>query len=148
MDIAMMQPLRGNQYRRTIVCIDSYESSILKGRFYSEFRKTGDAFESMMQFLLKMEHIINEMSFPQSFAEVRTFSAPPDPMAASPPEREIAKGELATFEVRILFRQNASWQGSITWLEEEQEESFRSVLELFLLMDSALNPERQKKTTA
>ena len=52
------------------------------------------------------------------------------------------RGEAATFALRILFRQNASWQGSITWLEGEAEQSFRSVLELILLMDSALRGER------
>ena len=40
--------------------------------------------------------------------------------------------------VRILFRQNASWQGSVLWREGGQEERFRSALELVLLMDSAL----------
>ena len=49
-----------------------------------------------------------------------------------------SRGELATFAVRIIFRQNASWQGSVVWLEGEREESFRSALELVLLMDSAL----------
>ncbi|NLW65775.1 MAG: hypothetical protein GXY26_06040, partial [Clostridiales bacterium] len=36
------------------------------------------------------------------------------------------------------FRQNASWQGVITWAEDRREESFRSALELVFLMDSAL----------
>ena len=45
---------------------------------------------------------------------------------------------MATFAVRVLFRQNASWQGEVTWLEGKREESFRSVLELILLMDGAL----------
>lgn len=40
--------------------------------------------------------------------------------------------------MRILFRQNASWQGSVLWREGGQEERFRSALELVLLMDSAL----------
>jgi hypothetical protein len=48
------------------------------------------------------------------------------------------EGKLATFSLRILFRQNASWQGSITWCEGRSEESFRSVLELLMLMNSAL----------
>ena len=47
-------------------------------------------------------------------------------------------GELATFAVRVLFRQNTSWQGSITWCEGKREEPFRSVLELILLMSTAL----------
>ena len=54
------------------------------------------------------------------------------------PEGDAHTGALATFAVRLIFRQNASWQGSITWLEGEAEQSFRSVLELTLLMDSAL----------
>ena len=49
-----------------------------------------------------------------------------------------ASGKLATFYVRILFRQNASWQGSVAWLEGGSEQRFRSVLELLLLLDSAL----------
>ena len=44
--------------------------------------------------------------------------------------------------MRILFRQNASWQGSVTWLEGGRDESFRSVLELLLLMHSALETEQ------
>lgn len=38
----------------------------------------------------------------------------------------------------VLFCQNASRQGSVMWLEEGREENFRSVLELLLMMDSAL----------
>ena len=45
---------------------------------------------------------------------------------------------LATFKVKVLFRQNASWQGKIEWIEENMETSFRSVLEFVKLIDSAL----------
>ena len=48
------------------------------------------------------------------------------------------KGKKATFLIRILFRQHASWQGSVTWLEGGGEQTFRSVMELIHLMDSAL----------
>ena len=48
------------------------------------------------------------------------------------------RGNLATFAVRIMFRRNSSWQGSVTWMEGDQQENFRSVLELLLLIDSAL----------
>ena len=50
-------------------------------------------------------------------------------------------GDVATFAVRVLFRQNASWQGSILWVEGDREESFRSVLELIFLLDSAAGAE-------
>ncbi|MBE6598234.1 MAG: hypothetical protein E7638_02190 [Ruminococcaceae bacterium] len=51
----------------------------------------------------------------------------------------LKRGKLATFTVRILFRQNTSWQGYLMWMEKGREESFRSVLELIFLMDSALS---------
>ena len=93
------------------------------------------------EMLLRMEDLLDDMHFPQSFSAVRSFGAPPERTAASPPAAERQEGQRATFAVRVLFRQNASWQGSLTWLEEGKEESFRSVLELLLLMHSALDPE-------
>ena len=44
--------------------------------------------------------------------------------------------------VRVIFRQNASWQGSVSWLEGRRDESFRSVLELLMLLNSALEQEK------
>ena len=43
-----------------------------------------------------------------------------------------------TFLVHIIENQNATWQGEITWLDEEKKESFRSLLELIKLMDAAV----------
>ncbi|MBR5319181.1 MAG: hypothetical protein IKU46_06265 [Peptococcaceae bacterium] len=45
---------------------------------------------------------------------------------------------IATFKVKVLFRQSASWQGKLIWIEGKQEIAFRSALELVKLMDSAL----------
>ena len=44
----------------------------------------------------------------------------------------------ATFLVRVLFRQNASWQGSIQWLDGKASRPFRSLLEMILLINEAL----------
>ena len=46
------------------------------------------------------------------------------------------QGEKATFVVRIQYRQNASWQGQVTWAEKNQTVPFRSALELLKLIDS------------
>ncbi|MDD3362353.1 MAG: hypothetical protein PHW34_11840 [Hespellia sp.] len=43
-----------------------------------------------------------------------------------------------TFIVKILDQQNASWQGNITWVEENREQYFRSTLELLKMIDGAL----------
>lgn len=47
-----------------------------------------------------------------------------------------AKGRLATLKTRVMFRQNAEWQGNARWLEEDLTEDFSSVLELMILIDS------------
>ena len=127
----------GAEYRITTVCIDSYENGELKGRFYNPYLSGGHSFQSVTQFLLRMEQALDAMDFPKAFAATRTFSPPPE-HETGPPGTEYRPGDEATFAVRILFRQNASWQGQITWLEGKKEQSFRSVLELLLLMNSAL----------
>ena len=74
--------------------------------------------------------------------EGRAFDQPEQRAAAGAPRpAPEALGEqkpLATFQLSVLFRQNASWQGSLTWLERAEEARFRSVLELVGLLDSAL----------
>ncbi len=134
----MSGKIRGNTYRRTVVCIDNYEDQILCGRFYNAFQQEGVRFNGLMDFLLRMEHMLDGMDFPQAFSAVRSFAIPVEPATTDPPEERLPLGAQATFEVKILFRQNTSWQGCLTWLETGQEASFRSVLELVILMDSAL----------
>ncbi|MDR3294958.1 MAG: hypothetical protein LBT26_03870 [Clostridiales Family XIII bacterium] len=43
--------------------------------------------------------------------------------------------------VQILNQQNATWQGTVNWMEEKETQPFRSLLELIRLMDSALESE-------
>lgn len=43
-----------------------------------------------------------------------------------------------TFIIKVLDQQNATWQGSVTWVDEQQEQYFRSALELLKLIDGAL----------
>ncbi|MBQ3574429.1 MAG: hypothetical protein IJA26_02060 [Clostridia bacterium] len=53
----------------------------------------------------------------------------------------VRRGAKATFELQILFRQHSSWQGLLKWREKNIEQSFKSALELILLIDSALEGE-------
>ena len=43
-----------------------------------------------------------------------------------------------TFIVKVMNQQNATWQGSVAWVDEEREQYFRSALELLKLIDGAL----------
>ena len=43
------------------------------------------------------------------------------------------------FLVRVMFRKNTTWQGEIHWLGSDKKRSFRSSLELMLLMQEAMD---------
>lgn len=50
-----------------------------------------------------------------------------------------------TFIIDIKAQQYGSWQGSISWINENRKENFRSILEMIKLLDSAINYDHEKK---
>ena len=136
----MAERIRTDSARTTMVCVDAYDQGILSGRFYN-YGQDSEAhpFRGVMQLLTGMEQLLDSVNFPQSFTAVRSFASAADTRRSVASENQYKKGKKATFVVKILFRQHTSWQGSVTWLEEGAEQPFRSVLELLLLIDSALN---------
>ena len=46
----MLQQVWASENRKITVCVDSYDSGILKGRFYNAYQEM-ESFESLMQFL-------------------------------------------------------------------------------------------------
>ena len=127
----------GEEYRTTLVCVDSFANGELRGRLYHPGNPAGVAFLSLTQFLQEMERLLDTISFPDAYQLLRTFAPLPEE-AGRPREIHYQPGAKATFALRILFRQNASWQGSVVWQEGKREQTFRSVLELILLISSAL----------
>ena len=131
-------------YRTTMICIDTYEKNVPVGRFYNPYCPEGSAFYGAIDLIKKMETMLDQMSFPQSFSAVRSFAGKPTVDLNGGNKEARHKGKVATFSLRVLFRQNTSWQGSISWLEGKRDETFRSVLELLLLIDSAASAEIQE----
>ncbi len=135
--------LQGNQYRTTVVCVDSYENGVLQGRFFNPACPQGRPFGSLMQFFTGIDEMLDRLKMPQSFTANRSFSSPAAVSNRAEQGEACRQGKLATFSLRVMFRRNASWQGAVSWLEGGQEESFRSALELAFLMDSALESRRK-----
>lgn len=122
-----------------LVCVDSYEGGVPRGRLYLPGQQ-GQRFDSLSQLLLRAEQLL-EQGGAQSFTIPRIFALA-KPLRSAPCDAdELARGKAATFEMRVLFRQHASWQGELLWLEKDARQSFRSALELITLMDSALRAE-------
>ena len=133
-----MYQVKTDLQRTVIVCVDSYERGVLCGRLYTSGSPEGESFGSVMELLWKTEQYLNQRNFPEPFSKMRSFGNRRTEVDRSPPTLTSENGEIATFSVRVLFRQNADWQGAVEWLEGAQSESFRSVLELLFLIKSAL----------
>ena len=75
----MQNRVQANEYRNTLVCIDSYVDGVLDGRLYHPQLHSGEQFHSAIQFLQKMERLLDATKFPRR-------SAPPGPSAETPRE--------------------------------------------------------------
>jgi len=124
--------------RTFCVNIDSYENGVPVGNYRNLFFEEKETFKSLTQLLVKLDQCLDQENIPQPFQKVRTFGMTSDIRFIDFAERHAEKGKMATFIIRVYFRQNVSWQGSITWIDENRTQKFRSVMELIFLLNSAL----------
>ena len=122
----------------------SYEDGFLEGIIYSEYYNRQRKFYDLCGMLSAMESLYDTLSFPQATYQHRSFTCatkfrgtPENEEMNSMARRTQAKGE-ATFVIHVQFRQNATWQGTIQWVDEKKEQHFRSTLEMLRLLDDAL----------
>lgn len=136
----MVTKAQGNVYKDTRVCIDSYHDRSYAGTITNPWYGGSIPFAGTMDFLDKMQDVVEDMRFPAPERVLRGFTAEkPEPVLAPLPS-----GSLASFSVVILFCRNASWQGILKWKEGGREAPFRSALELLFLMDSACREAAQE----
>ena len=128
----------------SIVQVFSYEDKRLDGALQSMRLDEEFQFTSLMQFLALMDAIMDLDTHPQRSVEPRVFSAPTsNVLNAARWERQKVQ-PIATFRISVLFRQNASWQGTVLWVDRDMESQFRSALELIGLIDNALTVSLEK----
>jgi len=48
-----------------------------------------------------------------------------------------------SFLIKIKYRQNSSWQGTVQWIETGKTQNFKSCLELIRLMDMAVTSDKE-----
>jgi len=99
----------------------------------------------------KMEEVFDATKFPGTFLKPRTFGSvkrgtkkghargrETTGEAITPISFEDMAGAKSTFEITVRYRQNATWQGHILWIEKGLQQEFRCVLEMLKLIDEAL----------
>ncbi len=130
-----------------MIRVTSYEDRIMNGSL--EHSATGDSlvFCGLMDLINAIQYKLDEINFPQSTMALRQWElsdADTDELPVlieedyTVPAPDTFGRALSCFMLRIQFRQNASWQGNLAWLDEKKAIAFRSVLELTRLIDSAI----------
>lgn len=130
------------QMKTSRVSVTSYQNKVMEGTIITPLYDEPIPFCGMVHFVKQMEKLQDELEYPQANERQRSFQGREDGGTHLPEARAInvtvSTTALATFQLTIQFRQNASWQGSILWEEKQESAFFRSVLELMMLFDSAL----------
>ena len=111
-----MLPIGANTFR---IFADSGEGGEIRGRISGGLLASPLTFSSLSRMVLLLEEQL-------------------DVGGAELPTRPAANSTPADFELDILFRQNYSWQGRLRMPQIGKEVTFRSVLELLILMETAL----------
>ena len=135
-----------------VLCIDSYKENIA-GRFYHHFNKDPETYESVLDLLMQMEDLYDRMRFPFPGNNERHFIKRKENYMSEEMTRVLEDdemlqmhGDLGTFIIRVQHRQNSSWQGRITWVEQDKTLYFRSVWEMMKLIEEAMADYKEEET--
>lgn len=116
----------------------------LYGRLSHEALRIPVGFEGSLDMIRKVEYVLSLTGFPKSATEDRRFQSDlkiQENMAVGMEEKNVYAEKTdkkhATFVVKINYRQNATWQGEVFWVEKNEKKQFRSALELIKMIDGA-----------
>nr|MDD6335052.1 hypothetical protein [bacterium] len=126
-----------NQMKTSVIRVCSYQDKNIAGTLANPYFEGERSFSNLTQLLFMIEGLLDDMNTPEPAMKTRSFF-PGAGAFYGPSVSRDSSPPIATFTIQIIFRQGASWQGMLTWVDEGKRESFRSVLELIHLMDSAL----------
>lgn len=143
--IDIKEIIYGVRYR---VCLDEIKDNQYKGRIYYCYSKNAELFGTSMDLLTTLESAMDRLNYPQKTTDDRSFKKRTIEEKSQNNENMVVKymeekdfsekkGEKSTFIVEIKYRENATWQGTVKWVEGGREQNFRSALELIKLIDSA-----------
>ena len=129
---------------RSFVYLTATDDGIMKGQVYNPYYNKAFTFEDEYQMLRVMDDLYESLAFPQACFEWRSFENKKANhtirKAGTLMDQEISnlvKNEKTTFIVSVQYRKNATWQGTITWVEENRMQHFRSAFEMLKLMEAA-----------
>lgn len=133
----------------SMIRIHTYENKNPTGTIYNPYFEGNAEFNSLTEMLVLIEGLLDEIACPQPYMERRRFLNKYEEVKQNVKIQLHENLEsIATFQLKVLFRQNASWQGSLKWMDGDVEVQFRSVLEMVRLMDDVITETIQQKEAA
>jgi hypothetical protein len=129
-----------NQATRSLICVDSIESSDISGLLYNPYLPGPVDFYQIADVFRILEVFFNSIRYPEASFTGRSFlEEKTEPQQGRPApvvlqrsmteeEFEQKSGRLATFEIQVMYRKNASWQGTFRWREKDSSGYFNSAL--------------------
>ena len=123
---------RPDSYSYLVLCVDTLENGIPQGRCYYQDFSCVYLIHSMDQFIMQADALLGG-----------AHREPALPAAGS--GNILLNGKIATFKMRVPYRHNSDWQGTVMWLETRYEENFRSVLELLSIIYQALAASQKQR---
>lgn len=133
-----------------VVCIHSYKP--FTGEIFHRYSEESVKIRSGCQICVEIDKLCDEIGYPISNVSMRSFGNQTEIPRRNYREANRVmsfekltekNGSQGTFMVHVQFRQNATWQGQVTWMEQKETQNFRSALELLKLIDSALDTDAE-----
>ena len=122
------------------------EKESIEGAYYCTYPSFVDVYHV---FGRMMERFMNELNFPQSSTELRTYE---DKQQKPANEKRISftevsnreqileqRGNIDTLAVYVRYRQSATWQGSVYHMKNNEREDFNSELDLLKIIENCQN---------
>ena len=130
-----------------LVAVCFQEKNPARGQLYHRYSREGVSFQSIFQMVEHVDKLCDDIGYPARSTNLRSLVRKHITKRRNYRKMERVmelselmeqKGVEGTFLVHVQFRQNATWQGQVTWVDKKQTCQFRSALELMKLIDGAL----------
>jgi hypothetical protein len=123
-----------------VIKVCSHASGDLQGTVYFPDSNRQTTFLTVWNLIKLIEADIAKNHFPQNTFELRQWSKKSHGLkkhkAEKAKETKFDK-TVCSFLVQVRYFQNATWQGTIHWMECKQTKTFRSEFELLKLIEEA-----------
>lgn len=139
-----------------VLCIDKVTGlGLFQGRIYHRYQENAEQVSSFEELLRAMRELFDEIQFPRASIRDRSFIEENHAQSEFARRKEIVMsdkqmlakhGDIATYIIRVQQRQNSTWQGRITWVDEDKTVRFRSILELIRLIEEGIKSSEPELT--